>query len=154
MERIMDTAEKPEWQPLRFHPNELKRTTEIKGQKVEVMMSPYDVPEAMRAYRLPSQGWVAIEFRYLVNDEGLKTVKIREDLLYQVGIASSRLYAIHFNLNSALVNRSNQKARLKWAEVDRAMKRIIDDNKDRKKLSSYNLAKRALFNAREDIVPT
>jgi len=87
-------AEEGQWIPTEFSVQDLKRRINIRGNKIEVFVSPYDIPKAIRGYRDPDAGRIVIEMKYITEDEPTKTQKISDWISCAIGKASSRIYSI------------------------------------------------------------
>jgi len=62
----------------------------IKGVTVKVFLSPFDVPEAFRAYRDAATGRFVIEFRYVGGDEPTASFE-KDNVTVVIGSNSRRL---------------------------------------------------------------
>jgi hypothetical protein len=84
------------WIPLDLHEFKKSETKNMRGVDVEVSISPYDLPVAVRVgtenrvYRL--------EFKYLNGDSTEKT-RVSEGINLHVGTNSDRIYAIDFEID-------------------------------------------------------
>lgn len=87
-----------EWIPTHFKPTDFKRVISIRGRSVNVSVSPYDIPEAMRGTVI-GESRVGIEFKYINNEEDREVVSLSPDILAFVGKASHRVYAVEFTLD-------------------------------------------------------
>lgn len=82
-----------EW--LRVNPAEFSKPEQrkIHGMNVEVFVSPYDMPEAVRGILEADSKTFTIEFRYIGGDEPLEQV-IQDRVTTFVGKHSERIYKI------------------------------------------------------------
>jgi hypothetical protein len=80
---------------LEINPSEFSKPeqVQIRGAKVEVFLSPYDMPEAVRGSYNKEQKKFLIEFRYIGGDEPLET-EVRDDTTLSIGRRSKRIYKI------------------------------------------------------------
>lgn len=69
-----------------------------KGVHAELRLSPYDIPQAMRGYRLSGTPWFVIEIKYLNSGEKVKTRLHNEYTAIEVGVESERVYKIKFDV--------------------------------------------------------
>lgn len=82
--------------PAEFNKPEQKK---IHGMNVEVFVSPYDMPEAVRGTYAQESKIFTIEFRYIGGDESLEPV-IQEGITAFVGKHSKRIYKIEFPIEN------------------------------------------------------
>lgn len=66
---------------------------------LKVVISPYDFPDAVRAFRTPS-GKARVEFRYIDGAEGEKTIHVNENLVVFEGEHSGRILAMELNIDA------------------------------------------------------
>ena len=111
----------------------------IRGREISVVVSPYDVPKAVRSYMDGQTNTLVVEFRYLSNEE--PTVEqISEGVSVLAGKHSGRIYALRIPQQPSTGNPVH--VRLHTAdEAEHAIDRI-----DRRNTSSLNhgMAKRIL----------
>jgi len=69
------------------------------GVEINVVMSPYDVPEAVRGNFDQVLKQFVIEFRY-IDDEPVKREKHGEHIALRIGRHSGRLYGIEVDVNA------------------------------------------------------
>lgn len=117
-----------DWIKTQFRASEMRRKRKIPGSKMELFVSPYDVPEAIRGYKRANSDKFVIELKYLLDDEEQKTVDYGSSVRFHVGKSSERVYAIEIDLDSELVERdSSFDVKLKWSEFSRAIDRLADE---------------------------
>lgn len=146
----MSVKTKPEWKPITFEHSDLILKAKIRDQEVEVMMSPYDVPEFIRAYAIEDE-WHVIEFKYISNEEETVEFGVDSHAFYVVGKSSGRLYSFRFNEKSPLFQGVGSDPGIKWAELDRLIKEIMENQKDTMKRRSYGLVKKAVQKTNIDL---
>jgi|SRR5688572_17793081 len=71
----------------------------VHGVEIEVALSPYDVPQAVRGYMAGDSQWFVIEFRYLT-DERTSEKQVSETLIVTHGLHSQRIYAVKINVKA------------------------------------------------------
>lgn len=76
----------------------LERTKRA-GVKIEISLSPYDIPEAVKGCFCPDHNKFVISFRYL-SKEGLTEKIINENLTVCEGIESGRVYEIYIDVHA------------------------------------------------------
>src|SRR6266576_220275 len=86
-----------EWLPVDSTELNKPHTQRINGVKVEVSLSPYEIPRAVRGYKEASSNFFVIELKYLTQ-ETTKTVQVRDHVVVEVGQNSGRLYKIKFDV--------------------------------------------------------
>lgn len=74
------------------------QTETFRGAQVEVRMSPYELPEAVRAYTNPDRTCFTIEFRYLGTDEPVRETPVGAVTPY-TGRESGRLLRLDIDLS-------------------------------------------------------
>ena len=74
------------------------KTEEIRGVKVEVSMSPYDVPIGVRGYAEENSDFFVIEFKYRTTDERTRSMPHRDHVFVEVGVNSRRIYRIKLDV--------------------------------------------------------
>ncbi|HEX8398808.1 MAG TPA: hypothetical protein VF644_15350 [Pyrinomonadaceae bacterium] len=79
----------------------IKRTTTIRGNEVELFVSPYDIPKAVRASLDEDKRYLTIEFKYL-NEEPTEDKKENNYVEYKLGKASHRLQAIKIDIDNLM----------------------------------------------------
>jgi hypothetical protein len=85
---------------MRLEPDNLDRQKKNASHNrinIEVSLSPYDIPEAVRGFE--SNGSFVIEFRYLGDEQTeIKASQNGDEVKFEVGKNSGRLYRIHLDL--------------------------------------------------------
>src|SRR5437870_1706346 len=94
---------KPEWTPIIFNNADFRRSINIRGRKVEVVVSPYDIPKEFRVAIDEEHSAVNIEFKYINQDEDTRQVNIPRDIWLQTGKMSGRLYRLGFSVNPEIL---------------------------------------------------
>tara|TARA_B110001469_G_C9586877_1_gene291149 strand:- start:99 stop:533 length:435 start_codon:yes stop_codon:yes gene_type:complete len=103
------------WSSLEAQKLDKPRTEKTNGMKLEVSLSPYDIPQAARAYYCAEKDRFIVEFRYLT--EEVQTPRaIQEHTTVYEGKNSGRLYAIHCDLKAMNID-----------ELDIAINLVKDD---------------------------
>lgn len=67
------------------------------GVRLEVSLSPFDIPEAVRGFREAETGWFCIQFRYPDSEECVSR-KVSETMIVEEGKGSGRIQAIRVNV--------------------------------------------------------
>lgn len=143
----------PAWRVTSYPDSLIKVDWKFQGEPREAFASPYDVPEAIRGYRLADTRNFIIEMKYIVEDEDRKTVKQNDHVSLQLGKASGRLYAIIFDLGSDIIDRiSGVVVKLKWTAIDRTFKTMIKSDPQSPRIKNYELVRRAILDKRADLV--
>ena len=74
--------------------------SEVHGVRVELALSPYDVPQGVRGYKEKNSNYFVIEFKYLT-DERTRTVPHQNrGILVELGINSGRIYKIKLDFKA------------------------------------------------------
>lgn len=78
--------------------NAPKVTSSSSGVRLEVSLSPFDVPEAVRGFASNEEvGWFKIEFRYADSEDPVRK-EVSETMVIEEGKGSGRLQAILVNV--------------------------------------------------------
>ena len=110
------------WYEINFKTGDLRIRREIRGVPTEVFASPYDIPEAIRAYVLKDLDTLRVELRYPVEDEERSVVKKDAMVTYEIGKFSKRLYALNLKMKSELVRKNSEiDVKLNATEINRAI---------------------------------
>lgn len=75
-----------------------KTTETIKAVKLEVSLSPYDIPQAYRGYYCTDRRRFVVEFKY-ITDEPTVEKKMADHLMAVLGKRSGRLYALMIDVD-------------------------------------------------------
>lgn len=124
--------------------------TSLKGVKVDVLVSPYDVPEAVRGYLDNQQKCFVIEFKYISAEP---TIERSQDanVTLRVGRNSGRLYAIQLDVTKFDTN--NVQLRLEVAEVLRnVMTHLVQKPVSPMRKSNYRMAKSVIEENNKELI--
>ena len=69
------------------------------GIKIEVSLSPYDIPEAVRGEYCPDRRKFVISFKYLTSED-TKSRRIGEHILAKEGVESERLIELEIDITA------------------------------------------------------
>jgi hypothetical protein len=118
------------------------RHEQIRGVEVQVLLSPYDVPEAVRGYYDRHIRRFVIEFRYISGDESLIPDAQDEHITLKIGRNSHRLYRIEID-----VDRLKAPAvALKLVHaVDQAIDRLVQRSRRSPREGNYEVAKEVIL---------
>ena len=120
---------------------------EIRGVKIDVYLSPYDVPEAVRGFYDESVARFVIEFKYL--GEESTRLKRHKHLELRVGKNSGRLYRIDVDVESLkaeAVSLNMHIPELVSEAIDSLAPAAPDRGRD-----NYDLAKQVISERKEDL---
>jgi hypothetical protein len=124
--------------------------TSLQGVKVDVLVSPYDVPEAVRGYFDPQQKCFVIEFKYISPEPTVERSQ-DENVTLRVGRNSGRLYAIHLDVRKFDAN--TVQLRLEVAEALRnVMTHLVQQPVSPMRKSNYKMAKSVIEDNKELIL--
>lgn len=91
------------WMAVEYKNSELKVKRRVRGRDYEFFVSPYNIPQAMRAFADPEiKGAIRLELKYMVEDEERVVKSLSEFVNYEIGKFSKRLYAISLILDSPI----------------------------------------------------
>lgn len=109
------------WIEIPFNPSRLSEHSESNGVHVTIMLSPYDIPEAVSGYHDDDLGRFVIEFRYL-DDEPWRREPRDEVLTIRIGRHTRRLFGIEIDVEKAEVDHvSMEIAQTPAEEMDRSL---------------------------------
>src|SRR5258707_13421143 len=98
-------SEMPDWIQVEIGDEEKVRKATIRGAEVDLFVSPYDVPDAVRGSYSSDEKIFSLEFRY-VGDESIKEVA-GEHVTYHISSVSSRLYCLELGLKAPWIESIN-----------------------------------------------
>ena len=129
--------------PQRLEKHE-KRASSKDEVHIEVRMSPYDIPDAMRGDYDHGLDRFVIEFRY-IGDEPWQHLDVAEHVVARVGKHSGRIYGLEVNVK-ALKAKSVGFALL--PAISAGMDRLVSKSANKGIMSDrYEVAKRAIQEA-------
>jgi hypothetical protein len=137
----MEHTEQMEWIRLEEVPPVVEKRN-LQGVQVDVLVSPYDVPEAVRGYFCHQRQRFIIEFKYISSEDTVEKPQ-DQNVKIRVGRHSGRLYAIELDVKSLHANAVQ--LRLKIAEALRnVLTHLIQQPLSQMRTSNYRLAKDAV----------
>lgn len=130
-----------EW--LEINPAEFSKSEQvvIHGANVELFLSPYDLPEAVRGSYDGNEKKFSMEFRYIGGDEPLDT-DVRGTTTISVGRRSKRLYKIELAVD--LTKGKSVGLRLMLPTIDEVLDKLAQDFPDARRSGNYKVAKTIL----------
>ena len=133
----------------------LNKATEktIKGAEVTVLLSPYDIPEAVRGGLVSSSGRFAIQFKYQGGpedpDEPLDAESEDGPVVLRVGRNSHRLYRIQLDVKSLDIHQVELRV---LQEVGQAIDRLSASRRRPPNRGRYDVARQVLSERGHDLV--
>ncbi|HWQ35342.1 MAG TPA: hypothetical protein VNQ79_21025 [Blastocatellia bacterium] len=138
-----------EWLEVNLDTEKLKQSRKIRDIVVELLVSPYDVPEAVRGFFDQETNRFAVEFKYMGGvDEPGKDHQQDRYLKFRIGENSGRLYRLEIDVNALKAN-SVELRMLVEQEVSEALDQLIQRSGRINRQDNYRLAKEAIA-ARQD----
>ena len=138
-----------EWIQVELDTEKLKQEKHLRGIVVELLVSPYDVPEAVRGFFDDEIKRFAIEFKYMGgSDEPRKNNQQDKYLNFKIGENSERLYRLEIDV-AALKANSVGLRMVVQQEVNEALDHLIQQSGRINRKDNYRLAKEAIV-ARTD----
>jgi len=121
----------------------------IRGVRVTLHASPYDVPEAVRVGENPSTHNPIIEFKYVGEEPQIRQAQTDHVWLH-IGKHSRRLYGIELDVRvlNALLNERRPTVR---QAVTGAVSDLLRNTSDPARMNNYKIAEEALKGAREEL---
>lgn len=132
-----------EWIPVEVETQGLNEKANIRGVEVELLVSPYDVPKAIRGY-YDDEKHLVIEFRYIDNDEPLVEQRLASSFLLFTGESSKRLFKI-------VVEKVGLDANTIIKKITEAISDLAKNPKSIESQDNYKLAKHAFHKSRREI---
>jgi hypothetical protein len=132
-----------EW--LKLDPAEFSKAEHksLHGVDVEVYLSPYDIPEAVRGSYNKENRRFLIEFKYIGGDEPLETeTDNRSGAILKIGRHSKRIYQIEIDMDSTKEKMIG--LRLILPKVDRVLNKLAKDFSSTRHMGNYEVAKEIL----------
>lgn len=111
----------------------------IEGLNVEVFLSPYDMPEAVRGLREEHPDKFVIEFKYIGGEEEVET-ETQGDLAFKIGKHSKRLYSIEV-ADTAFGDKKSVGLSLMLPKLDTAIDKLAENPKAIRRIGNYKAAK-------------
>ncbi len=102
------------WLPVQEREFDKSNSKTHDGITIQVSLSPYDIPEAVRGFREANTPWFVIEFRY-ISSEPTRTQELDQNLALILGRHSGRLFAIRMNVEA--LKAQKVKLDIKMSEV-------------------------------------
>jgi hypothetical protein len=139
-----------EW--LEINPTEFSKPVQvqIRGAKVDVFLSPYDMPEAFRCSYDKDTKIFLIEFRYIGGDEPIE-IDTLESATISIGKRSKRVYKIE--LEKIELTKEKQFAlRLILPKIDAVLENLEHDRGLTQHSGNYQVAKRILEKRAEKLI--
>ncbi len=128
------------WIPLReLRLNDEIEHRKLQGVKVDVLVSPYDIPEAVRGDFIEGKNRFVIEFKY-ISEESTRERLLEPNVKVRIGKNSSRLYAIDLDMKA--LDASAVSLRVQVAEALRnVLTHLIQQPVSAVRQKNYKLAK-------------
>lgn len=132
-----------------------RRSADIKttqGVRIELGLSPLDVPEAVRGFRDPTSGEFCIQFRYPDSEE-LRMQKLSDTLSIQSGKSSGRIEIILLDMKKLEVNEVRLDLKFQAAkEVESGLSRLLDNARTNHSEKMVGLARRIFAENKRDLL--
>jgi hypothetical protein len=122
----------------------------LEGVKVDVLVSPYDVPEGVRGALSEDGKKFVIEFKYISQED---TVERQQDnnAKLRVGRSSGRLYALE--LDTSKFDPGNVRLRVEVAEaLKNVLRHLVKQPVSPLRASNYKVAKQVVENYEDGIL--
>ena len=130
----------------------LRRGTVDADVHIEIAVSPYDIPEAVRGYRDQSGGRFVIEFRYMTTEDEERK-RENEFTFVRIGKRTGRLYAIEFDLTAAgLQEIEGIYLRVRAPDIAGRSIELLEQEPGREhRRENYRVARDVIFNEQNEI---
>ncbi len=136
-----------EW--IQVNPHELNKpkVERRNGVDIQVFVSPYDIPDAVRGNYDQSRRVFVVDFRYLADDEDKVEHGGDEHIKYFVGRESRRLHRIEIDVDRLDVNAVG-------LEVNKVIANLPEADRRPSRRGNYEAAGRILENKKEELFAT
>lgn len=122
-----------------------------RGVLIELSLSPYDVPEAMRGFYDKKTKRFVIEFRY-IDDEPSQIVESSEHASFSVGRHTKRIQAIRLDVDAMKVNRVMLKLE---REAEQAISKLSSiESHGAAPLANYEIMRSLIADKWKELVPS
>ena len=138
-----------EWLHLDLDTEAAKRHELIRGVEVELSVSPYDIPEAVRGYFSEVKDRFVVEFKYMAYEPTETKSEDRYTSLV-LGKNSRRLYAIELDVTALQVDKVELRIGV-VKEVNDTLDHLLQRSSAQTRLDNYRLAKDAILIAQEQL---
>jgi len=138
-----------EWIPIaNLSPRPERRDSQ--GVWVDLLVSPYDIPEALRGEYVREKGYFQIEFKYISSEDTYEKPEM-ENVTVRLGRNSGRLYAIELDIHA--LQATSVQLRIKIAEeLKNALTYLIKKPLNPLRSSNYSMAKEAVEKHENEIL--
>jgi hypothetical protein len=138
-----------DWVSLNAKTLALQKHRTIRGVDITLVMSPYDIPEAVRGdYNKELQRFV-IEFRYM-SDEPWERSRCDNNIILRIGRNSGRLYGIEVDVHALAAQMINLRMDVAKA-VTNAINRLARQAERAQRRENYEVAKDAIEEKQNEI---
>jgi hypothetical protein len=128
----------PDWIDIDLNKCRTERKAVIRGSEVELFVSPYDAPIALRGYLDIKTKRFVVEFKY-IGDEPAKDQPFGKYVTFRVGQFSGRLYGFSIELSTVAANKSELRSVL-LEEMKQAMSHLLKEPISAQREDNYRLA--------------
>jgi len=128
----------------------VKTQKRIRGIDVDVYISPYDIPEAVRGYFDEDLDRFVIEFRY-IEDERTEQHPQSEKVTLRLGKYSQRIYAIEIDVKALKAKAVSLNLNLLEDEVEGALNAFASESPSRMRETNYALTRDVIDQEKEEI---
>lgn len=90
---------KPDWKPFMLPQSAYYREINIQGRKVQVSVSPYEIPEAYRIWVDKDKSILFIELKYIEQETELVPIHLPTDITCFVGKITNRVYKLEVKVD-------------------------------------------------------
>lgn len=132
-----------EWIQVDLDTKKLKQEKEVRGVVIELLVSPYDIPEAVRGFFNNEKNHFAIEFKYVGSDNEPTKNKHDDEMTLITGENSGRLYRLEVDVKALDANAVGLQMRVK-NEINEALDQLINQPSLSRRSANYKLAKEAI----------
>lgn len=122
----------------------------VGGADIEVFLSPYDVPEAVRAVNDSENNHFIVEFKYIGGDEPVETEAPDHQVTFKIGKHSKRLYAIYID-TATLTPDKPFVLNFLLPEVSEALHKLADNPETARRSGNYTVAQEILTERMSDL---
>src|SRR2546426_6163555 len=121
----------------------------LRGVQLNILVSPYDVPDAVRGYYDPSLGRFVVEFRYMTDEKWSQKTQ-DQFVTLRIGRESKRLLGIEIDLNGLSAQTLSLRLHVPQL-VEQAIERLSKEPHAPSREDNYRIAKDVITSRRKEL---
>lgn len=122
------------------------------GVRLEISLSPFDIPEAVRGFKEAGSGWFCVQFRYPDSEDGV-TRTVSDTMTVEEGKESGRIQILRVNVEKLAVEKVELALKVKVnRELNEGLSRFFKARTSGFAARQHGLAKRILNEKGRDLL--